>query len=259
MESCGADLNAGLEMAFSPDGKFLALTDKFDYQVYILDVAIIRSKAETCGMEKKNVVFQKKEQKKTAISKEAILSGHTGKVTQLLFLPLGDFPEFRFMVTASEDTTIKIWDIFTNKTLFSLAGHQKPVKAIAVHPNFKNSLVSVGWDGHIRLWDIGIGHTSAVNKVVFDKQGNRIATASSDGTARIWDAENGKELQRLGGYQDDQRVNAIAFNPNPGKKLLFPDEAGLIFAGKGGDINFGTLHDVKKLGNCGRLTFRIVI
>lgn len=249
------DLNAGLEMAFSPDGKFLALTDKFDYQVYIFDVSIIRGKAETCGIEKKNVVFQKKEQKKTAIFKGATLLGHTGKVTQLLFLPLGDFPEFRFVVTASKDTTIKIWDIFWSKELFSLTGHQKPVKGIAVYPD--NNLISVGWDGQMRLFDIGIGHTSSVNKVVFDIQGKWIATASSDGTARIWDTENRKELKRLGGYQKEQRINAIAFNPNPGKKPLFPDEEGLFFAGKGGDINFGTLHDVKKLGDCGPLTFRI--
>ena len=39
------DLNVGLEIVFSPDGKFLALTDKFENQVYILKVSTLREKA----------------------------------------------------------------------------------------------------------------------------------------------------------------------------------------------------------------------
>jgi WD40 repeat protein/transcriptional regulator with XRE-family HTH domain len=38
------------------------------------------------------------------------------------------------------------------------------------------------------------GHTDAVWSAVFNSDGTRIATASSDGTARIWDAFTGKEL-----------------------------------------------------------------
>jgi WD40 repeat protein len=217
------DLIVNSEIAFSPDGKFLALPSKLDYLVYVLNAAVLRNAIQPCNIDKReNLISQQNEkQEKTKIPMEATLSGHTSKVTQLSFLHNGESPEFRFMVTASEDATIKIWDIFTNKTLLSLAGHLKPVKAIAVHPDFENSLVSVGWDGHIRFWDIGIGHTSAVNKVVFDKQGNWIATAGSDGTARIWDTENGKELKCLGGNQEEKRINAIAFNPHSDKKGSF--------------------------------------
>ena len=38
------------------------------------------------------------------------------------------------------------------------------------------------------------GHTDAVWSAVFSPDGTRIATASSDGTARIWNATTGKEL-----------------------------------------------------------------
>ena len=249
------DLNVGLQTVFSPDGNFLALIDKVDYRVYILNIPIILGKVQPCGLERKNVVFQKKDQKRTAICKEATLSGHTDEVTQLLFLPPDDSGKFRFMVTASEDTSIKIWDIFTNKELFSLAGHQTPIKGIAPYPD--NSLVSIAWDGRIRLWDIGIGHTSAVNKVVFDTQGNWLATTGSDGTARIWDTENGRELKHLGGYQEEQRVNAIAFNPYPGKQGIFPDEKGLFTAGQGGNITFVTPQSEINLGKLEKRIFRV--
>ena len=249
------DLNVGLEIVFSPDGNFLALTDKFDNRVYVLNIPTILGKAQPCGIERKNVVFQKKDQNRTAICKEATLSGHTDKVTQLLFLPPDDAGKLKFMVTSSEDTSIKIWDIFANKELFSLAGHQKPIKGIAAYPD--NNLVSVGWGGHIRLWDIGIGHTSSVNKMVFDTQGDWIATSGSDGTARIWETKNGRELKHLGGYQKEQRVTAIAFNPYRGKKGIFPDETGLVTAGQGGDITFVTPQSEKNLGKCENRILRI--
>ena len=41
------------------------------------------------------------------------------------------------------------------------------------------------------------GHTSTVAGVVVTPDGNRIVTASSDGTIRIWDANSGVELVRL--------------------------------------------------------------
>jgi len=41
------------------------------------------------------------------------------------------------------------------------------------------------------------GHTAWVNFALFSPDGKRIATASQDDTARIWDAESGKELRKL--------------------------------------------------------------
>jgi len=51
----------------------------------------------------------------------------------------------------------------------------------------------------------------------FSPDGKKIVTASYDETARIWDAESGKELQKLEGHTD--RVNSATFSPD-GKKIV---------------------------------------
>jgi len=61
------------------------------------------------------------------------------------------------------------------------------------------------------------GHTGWVNSVAFSPDGKRIVTGSRDDTARIWDAETGKELQKLEGYAST--VNSVAFSPD-GKRIV---------------------------------------
>jgi eukaryotic-like serine/threonine-protein kinase len=56
------------------------------------------------------------------------------------------------------------------------------------------------------------GGTGAVNDVVFSADGKRLATASSDHTARVWDAATGAELLSLRGHTES--VNGIAFSPD---------------------------------------------
>ncbi|GAH46891.1 unnamed protein product, partial [marine sediment metagenome] len=44
------------------------------------------------------------------------------------------------------------------------------------------------------------GHTNSVSFATWNSEGTRILSASYDGTARVWDAENGKELICLTGH-----------------------------------------------------------
>ncbi|MDD4163419.1 MAG: hypothetical protein PHW87_13170, partial [Methanothrix sp.] len=50
---------------------------------------------------------------------------------------------------------------------------------------------------------------------------SRLATGSGDGTARLWDVEPGKELQRL---EDDGWVNALAFSPDASRLATASDD-----------------------------------
>jgi WD40 repeat protein/tRNA A-37 threonylcarbamoyl transferase component Bud32 len=56
------------------------------------------------------------------------------------------------------------------------------------------------------------GHTGALFGVAFSPDGTRLATASADRTARIWDARTGAPLLELRGHTAD--VRAVAFDPD---------------------------------------------
>jgi len=60
------------------------------------------------------------------------------------------------------------------------------------------------WDYLMRLRDGGrpplAGHKAGLWTAVFSPDGRRIATASIDGTVKIWDAKNGKELRTFTGH-----------------------------------------------------------
>jgi WD40 repeat protein len=60
------------------------------------------------------------------------------------------------------------------------------------------------------------GHSDPVHGVAFSPDGKRLATASWDRTAKVWDAESGKELLTLRGHLDN--VFGVAFSPD-GKRL----------------------------------------
>jgi WD40 repeat protein len=57
--------------------------------------------------------------------------------------------------------------------------------------------------------------------VAFSRDGKRLATASEDNTAKVWDAESGKELLTL--HSHSSPVNAVAFSPD-GKRLATASE-----------------------------------
>lgn len=54
-------------------------------------------------------------------------------------------------------------------------------------------------------------HDGSIGDIAFNADGKRLATASSDHTARIWDSESGHELIRV---EHDNHVNRVAFSPD---------------------------------------------
>jgi len=61
-----------------------------------------------------------------------------------------------------------------------------------------------------------VGHTSSIFGVAFSLDGTKVATASTDDTARVWDVATGRQLQIFNGHTDS--VNGVAFSPD-GQRL----------------------------------------
>ncbi len=77
------------------------------------------------------------------------LQGHTKIIKALKFGPTG-----KFLVSASQDKTIKKWDVTTGKELFSIPAHADNVNDIDISRDAHQSrIVSASWDKTIKVWD----------------------------------------------------------------------------------------------------------
>ncbi|MEU9305463.1 trypsin-like peptidase domain-containing protein [Streptomyces sp. NPDC048269] len=148
-------------VAYSPDGKTLAVTD-LDNSVYLYEATTGAPGAE--------------------------LKGHSGPVYAVAFSPDG-----LTMATGSEDTTVRLWDVASRKGLATLTRHTGPVYAVAFGLD-RRTLASGSGDGTTVLWDVPtrkaretLSQFDSVHAVALSPDGHTLATGSADGTARLWD------------------------------------------------------------------------
>jgi len=69
------------------------------------------------------------------------------------------------------------------------------------------------------------GHADVVHSVAFSPDGKRLASASGDGTAKVWDAGTGQETLTLKGHTG--WVTSVAFSPD-GKQLASANGDGTV-------------------------------
>ena len=78
----------------------------------------------------------------------AILSGHTWLVQTLAF-----FPDGKFLVSGSNDKTVKLWDVQTGGVVKTFYGHTESVSSVSISANC-TMIASGSFDHTIRLWHI---------------------------------------------------------------------------------------------------------
>jgi WD40 repeat protein len=143
-----------------------------------------------------------------------ILDGHYLSVNAVDISPDG-----KYLVSGSDDQTVRIWNLENGESLHILEGHQGAVSDVVFSPDNK-TMASCGEDQTIRIWNFQDahviqalkGHTSTVLSLAFSPDGKFIASASFDKTVRLWEIRTGELVRTYEGHQ--RHVTSVAFSPN---------------------------------------------
>ena len=139
----------------------------------------------------------------------AELRGHGGPVRAIAITADGETA-----ITGSFDAKAIIWSLETGEAREVLLFHDGQVDAVAALP--QGRFASAGADGRIAIWEgrqsapvnVLQGHTGPVVALAVSPDGSTLASASWDGSVRLWPLSGGEPLV-LEGHRGN--VNAVAF------------------------------------------------
>jgi WD40 repeat protein len=153
--------------------------------------------------------------------------GHGDRVNGVAFRPDG-----RWIASASDDRTVRVWDAANGRELANLGEHPSPVSAVAFSSD-GGRLASGARDGTVRIWDGAVpGRPRTVGfpgveilGLAFSPDGGRVAVAADDGAIRICDVAAAGVDRTL--PSRGVPVNGVAYSPD-GRLLASAEDDGLI-------------------------------
>ena len=163
------------------------------------------------------------------LHKVSAYTRHSNKVTALAWFPIpagssspaGHNP---LIASASEDSTVQVWDALTGHKLFVYSGHTHPVHTVAWSPDGRY-LASAGEDATVQVWrvpskDVPTGklllasqHASnTLLTAAWSPDGKYIASGGADQVIEVWQAQTGSAVCTYAHHQFT--VSALAWSPD---------------------------------------------
>lgn len=132
--------------------------------------------------------------------------GHTDLVESVCWPSGQDYAS-----TASDDDTIRIWDLRSGECAHVLIGHDGQVMATSLSDDCSFLLSCSGMERSIYCWDVEsetitnklLGHRGGITCVELNRDNTMALSSGLDGSVRVWDLDRGECISTLHGHTDD--------------------------------------------------------
>ncbi|CAH0752631.1 unnamed protein product [Bemisia tabaci] len=130
------------------------------------------------------------------------------------------------LISASADTTVKVWNAHKGFCMSTLRTHKDYVRALA-YAKDKEQVASAGLDKAVFLWDVNTltqltannntvttstmtGSNNSIYSLAMNPPGTVIISGSTEKVLRVWDPRTSNKLMKLIGHTDN--VKALVVN-----------------------------------------------
>ncbi|WP_420582227.1 caspase family protein [Reichenbachiella sp.] len=142
-----------------------------------------------------------------------VRQGHTAAINSLKYAPDGSA-----VYSASDDKSIKMWDVKTGVDVNTFNAHTAPVRCMELSENGE-LLVSGDLEGKVLVWNAKTGevkltinaHEGSVNTVKFTKDQQYMVSGGDDKMLKVWNLQ-GDTLKTIKGFKAS--IQSIGISPD---------------------------------------------